>query len=154
MGGVLTVAVRPARAEDALDVWQGRNDPAARAASFDTHEVPLEVHRAWFRRALDDRDRCLLIVEEDGVAAGVVRFDRGDDAWEVSINMAPERRGRGLGIDALQRAARWLTVHEGAARIRAQVRTENDASLRTFASAGYVEERRDEGRVVLVCDLA
>jgi N-acetylneuraminate synthase len=56
---------------------------------------------------------------------------------DVSLIVAPEARGRGLGRQVLQAAADVLK-REGIDTLLAEIRPENDASRRAFAAAGFV----------------
>lgn len=74
-------------------------------------------------------------VHTDANGRGLVIIGRGlAGRWEVSIEVHPEHRGRGLGAD-LARAALKL-VPEGEP-LFAQVSPGNAASLRAFLAAGY-----------------
>ena len=129
------LSLRPATMADAPAVWAWRNDPDSRAASLNEREIPYPEHEAWFAAALADPDRTLLIgVEPGGEAVGMVRFDcaAGDDT-RVSINLAPQRRGQGLGT-ALLRLAVATRADE---RLRAEVRAANEASRRLFERCGF-----------------
>lgn len=55
---------------------------------------------------------------------------------DISINVAPEFRGRGLGSAILQAIKPWL-AREGYDDIYAEVFKDNLASLKTFERAGY-----------------
>ncbi|MEA2142954.1 MAG: Acetyltransferase domain, partial [Solirubrobacteraceae bacterium] len=61
---------------------------------------------------------------------------------EVSIALAPDLRGRGIGrvVLAMTSAA---AAARGIRTIVASIRPENVASLRAFAAAGYAERGRD-----------
>jgi RimJ/RimL family protein N-acetyltransferase len=122
--------LRPAAPEDWADLLAWRNDPLARAMSRNDEGIDEASHRRWFDRALADPARTLLIAELDGAKIGVVRFDRGEDA-EVSINLAPVHRGRGLG-EAMLRLALQSTPE----RLIAHVKDENLASRRLFERCG------------------
>jgi RimJ/RimL family protein N-acetyltransferase len=65
----------------------------------------------------------------------------GDGEWEVSITVAPERRGQSLGGRLLSSGEDWLADHELASHtLLASVREENVPSLRLFDSAGYLPD--------------
>jgi RimJ/RimL family protein N-acetyltransferase len=135
--------------EDRLLAW--RNDLAARSASFTSDEISAEVHHAWFARKLQDPDCALLIIEEDGRPVGQVRLDRvADDVAEVSIALAPEARGRGLGRQALEVATAKASERLGVASIKAIVKPTNDSSLAAFRAAGFAIVRNDADAVELL----
>ena len=87
--------LRRAILADAADVLAWRNDPVTRAMSRNGDAVGEAEHLAWFARAIADPSRILLIGEDAGAKVGMVRIDRGAES-EVSINVNPACRGRGL----------------------------------------------------------
>lgn len=145
------LTVRPAAALDSRAVWTWRNDPVTRAVSVNTDEVPWADHERWFAAVLADRDRHLLVGEVGPEPVGVVRFDRLDEPelWEVSINLAPAARGRGLAVPLLDAGRDWLRAREGQVGVLALVRATNAASMRTFLRAGYAERSTEDGWTTL-----
>jgi GNAT superfamily N-acetyltransferase len=84
-------------------------------------------------RALRYRSDVRVWATPDG--AGLLTIGRGvAGRWEVSLEVAPEARGRGLGT-ALAAAAPGLTPD--GEPLWSQVATANVASLRAFLAAGY-----------------
>jgi RimJ/RimL family protein N-acetyltransferase len=148
----LTVSVRPAVEADSEAIWTWRNDPVTRAVSVHTGEVPWAEHKRWFASVLADADRHLLVGSLADQQVGVVRFDRlGEPGrWEVSVNLAPAARGRGIAVPLLDAGREWLVAREGPAEVVALVRDDNAASLRTFRRAGYVDKSTVDGWTTLV----
>jgi RimJ/RimL family protein N-acetyltransferase len=133
------LAVRPAEPEDALEVLRWRNDEHVRSMSRNSDPIDEAGHVAWFSRALADPARMLLMGVSEGSPVGLVRFDRQQEAlWEVSIVVAPEARGRGLGGRLLDLAVRRFAVGHPGVRLLAEVKRCNEASRRLFASLGFV----------------
>lgn len=168
------LTVRPATSQDSRQLWQWRNDPATRAGSRSSAEVSWQDHERWLSDTLTRTDRILLIVDDQNGRVGTVRWDlatapRGgkesagdslrleDDAdgdgqgqqqveWEVSITVAPRRRGQSLaglllraGEEALPDSAR----SGGRPRVGAclaVVHRDNRASVRLFERSGYVPD--------------
>jgi ribosomal protein S18 acetylase RimI-like enzyme len=91
---------------------------------------------------LVDRDRHLLVGSDGAGAVGTVRWDRVDGGgWEVSITVAPDRRGEGLAGRLLAAGEEWLARREPAtSTLLAAVRADNQPSLRLFRSAGYLPD--------------
>ena len=129
--------LRPAGLADSELLFRLRNDPDTRLASRVSHEVTPEEHQAWLADVLIDPARTLFIAEHDGVAVGMGRLDgKGGPVW-VSLAMAPEWQGDGLGrqlIVALCEAARL----KGATRVLADVKGDNVRSLRAFLASGFI----------------
>jgi L-amino acid N-acyltransferase YncA len=133
------VSVRPAGPGDCEHVWRWNNHPDARAASLTTADIPLGDHQSWYASRLLDPDALLWVIEADGVPAGVVRFQREDEAATVSIAVAPEQRGRGIaraGLGAALCQLPWRLP------VLAWVLASNLASSRLFEGAGFGAARR------------
>ncbi len=141
------VALRPAEEADCQRVWNLRNDEETRRASFDTAPVPWDTHRSWFADALKRNDRRIFMVLVHDRPEGVARLDIEGGAAEVSIHVAPEWRGSGVGTTALDRLAAIAFQELGVARLVASVKADNAVSRAAFARAGFGEAARD-GAVV------
>jgi RimJ/RimL family protein N-acetyltransferase len=132
------VTVRPAGPADADRILGWRNAPATRAVSGDGEEIEAADHQAWFARVLADGNRHVLIGEKDGTGIGCLRFDCDGDRATVSIFLAPERIGEGLGPPLLAAGMAWLAAAAPACRwIEAEVKEGHDPSHRLFRSSGF-----------------
>ncbi|TFV53120.1 GNAT family N-acetyltransferase [Blastococcus sp. TF02A-35] len=105
--------------------------PAAAATSVELRPVSV-THPRVDRALLHRTDVSVWSTPDD---AAVLVLGRGvAGRWEVSLEVAPEARGKGLGT-ALVATAPSL-VPDGAP-LWAQVAPANTASLRAFLTAGY-----------------
>ncbi|MGH3546316.1 MAG: GNAT family N-acetyltransferase [Mycobacteriales bacterium] len=152
---VQQIAVRRATEADSATMFAWRNDPATRAASRNTAAVSWERHQQWLASVLNDKARELLIVEHLGEPVAVLRFDQAADVrqgrppeWEISMNLAPERRGHGLAAPAFRAGHAWLRQQlpqrDGSGAIAAEIRVGNQAILAILQRCGYVETSRDD----------
>lgn len=138
-----TVRMRTADIDDAAMLLDWRNDPVTREMSLQSDVVPLTQHLRWMASSLASDHRVLLIAEDPTTAepVGMCRFDlegRPPVAAEVSINLAPPHRGRGLGVAVLSGGIRELArTHPEVRILTAVIRAGNAASIRLFASAGF-----------------
>lgn len=134
--------LRPARPDDRDRVLDWANDPETRRASFHGEPIPAATHARWFDAALAGACH-LYIIELGGVAAGVARLERtAPGTAEASVNVAPGHRGRGVGTAAIaQLVAR--AADAGYRDVVARVRTDNAASCKAFARAGFEQAGRD-----------
>jgi RimJ/RimL family protein N-acetyltransferase len=133
------LTLRDAEPGDARLLFEWVNDPVTRAQSFTQAAIAWEDHERWFARKLADA-RCLLLIAQDrhGLAVGQVRFDLGEDASAIiSVAIAPEQRGRGLGAAAIAGACEALHARHGAIKVLAYIRRDNLASQRAFSRAGF-----------------
>ncbi len=133
-----SVVLRPARRDDAERLLGWANDRATREASFNRAPITWPAHVAWLTAVLGDPDRRLWIAEEAGVPIGQVRVDRlPDGVGLVSIALASDARGRGLGREALRIAVAGAADQLGIRRARAVVLASNLPSRRLFEGAGF-----------------
>lgn len=133
------LTLRPVAEEDCELLWTWANDPAARAASFRSAPIPWEDHVAWFQTRLRAASSRLYLIEDSGHPVGVVRFDfEADGAAVVSINLAPEARGRRIGPVALRQACELVSQKGGIKSVIAYIKPENVASVRAFEHAHFV----------------
>lgn len=140
------VGVRLATDADEGAILQWRNDPDTRQNSLDATEVSSESHSAWFRRMRSDPGRYLVVGEVDGVSVGVVHVVRAsDDATaRISINLNPSYRGQGLAAPLLRAAIdRYAEERGGGMELIAEIKSANEASLKTFAKAGFTHQSTD-----------
>ena len=135
-----SVIIRRAAPDDALDVLAWRNDPLSRAMSRTQTLIEEAGHVAWFTKAIEDPHRALLVGELDGRKIGMVRFDYAKET-QVSININPVFRGRGLGYELLAGALAYAP----SGPIVAGIRNENLASRRLFERAGFLVEGAADG---------
>jgi len=153
------LVARPATVRDARLLWQWRNDPLTRAGSRSPEEVSWEDHLRWLTSSLARPDRLLLVVQDGAGPVGTVRWDldgqaegpaEGEREWEVSITVAPDRRGRSLGRPllraaelALSEARRSEPTGSGETAVSAYlavVHVDNLASVRLFETSAYVPD--------------
>lgn len=132
------ITVRDATPADSSAILAWRNHPSVRLLSRNAAAIEQPDHDAWFAAALQNPDRVLLIGELDRAMVGVVRFDVTGDHAEVSIHLAPEHQGGGLGPGLLLAAEQRLTsVRRSIRVIIAEVMGGNDRSQRLFTGCGY-----------------
>jgi RimJ/RimL family protein N-acetyltransferase len=136
------LSLRAATLEDDARVWPWRNDPATRRFSRSDRQLTLDEHRAWWARALADRDRKLFLAQCGGRDVGVLRLDlEAGSCAEVSIYLDPVFTGLGLGAVILRSGQSWARS-AGLKRLEAHILPGNAASIAVFESAGF--ERRQE----------
>lgn len=122
--------LRPARIDDAKILFDWRNDPVTRASSLTTDPVKWEDHCNWLKGSLQNPDRSILIAELDGVAVGTARLDFGDETV-LSVTVAPDQRGRGIGKTLTVLACREVGP------IVSHIKRENAPSQKMVEAAGF-----------------
>jgi RimJ/RimL family protein N-acetyltransferase len=142
------VSLRPAGPADAALLLEWANDPAARRASGDRATIEPTTHAAWFATRLADPSTYRIWIGQTGDGpVGVVRFERLDErSVEVSIEVAPEARGRGLSHALLAAGLEAARQDFDRPSVVARVRPDNERSVRLFERAGFSAVRTSDGR--------
>ena len=114
-----------------------------RQSTADTEEISVESKRDWFRKHSPDK-RPILVHEIEGEVAAWVSFESFygrpayDHTAEISIYVASESRGKGLGRQLLQEAID-MTPSLGIKTLIGYIFSHNEPSLRLFRSFGFEE---------------
>jgi L-amino acid N-acyltransferase YncA len=107
--------------------------------------VDLDIHTIWLAAALRDKGTEVLIAESHGTPIATCRFEPSEstpNASLVSINLAPHRRGQGMGGQLLISAvAHFFSRHNS--DLLADIHKNNAASERIFMKAGFRCVRSD-----------
>ena len=138
------VGFRCATRADSQRVWEWRDalDDSFRVSD---EKPPYAEHDRWFRKAVSEADPIIRILTQGALARGYLRLDRtGATSARVSICLAPDARGQGLGRRLLVEADR-LGARLGLERLVAEIHEGNGASRKVFEAAGYVERGSKDG---------
>lgn len=128
------VKIRPAYQKDMERLFGWQTQPEVRRFARNPNPPALDEHKAWFQRKMNDPGCDMFIILYDGKEAGFFRLDGLEDGRrEVSIIVAPEMQGRGIGKATLLIAnEKWPEKD-----LFAEVLPGNEASHRIFSAAGY-----------------
>ena len=132
------MTLRGALPEDCAQIWHWSNDPLTRQQSFSPDPIPWKSHEQWYLSRLNDPATVFFIAEDQsGLSVAQCRFqiDRTNEAT-ISISVAPEQRGKGIGTGAVREATAQV-MERGISRVHAFVREDNASSKRLFEKAGY-----------------
>lgn len=129
------VALRQATFADSAAMFAWQSAPGVRHYARNPAAPKPDEHERWLKARLADPDCIFNIVLCGDEPVGILRFDRlaERDASEVSILIAAERQGLGIGGKALELGKRLLPKE----RIIAAIHADNRASIRMFEAAGY-----------------
>lgn len=127
-----TIRVRPLHPDDSFGLWRIRNLEEVRRLSNDPRVIPQAQHEAWFARyQANPKNRCF-VLDDHGAVAGYCRIDDG----LTSIALDPKYHGLGLGKRLLRESID--AVKSSGPTIRAEIRLNNDISLKLFTGLGFV----------------
>ena len=142
------VWLRPANLGDAEMILEWTNDPENRAASFSSDLIELPDHIKWFKEKLNNPNNTFFIAhDEEGSPVGQIRFDQEGDAATISVSIAPEHRGKGLGKAIIVLGSQHIFASTNVSHIDAYVKEDNAASQAVFEKAGF--EKKDSTHYIL-----
>lgn len=132
------LSLRHATKGDVLDIFKWRNDPLALEMTLRQDVVSFDAHKQWFKNILFDEKVVMLIGLANEERIGVCRFSMSNDGdyADVSINMNPVYRGKGLGQIFL---AQSMTVYSQThtQKLFARIKNSNQASICIFEKCDF-----------------
>ena len=131
------IIARLALENDCDDLFEWRNDPTTLKSSFNHSIVEKKDHNEWFKDILQSQDSTLIILEKGKKKLGMVRYDRKNSFFHVSLNTNPKQRGKGYSSDMLLSSEKLISANNNHIKIIADILKENKLSVRTFLRAGY-----------------
>lgn len=104
-------------------------------------QPPIRFPRRAMRQMIENSDSATWIAEEQGSVAGFAIVDWAGDppqrsAYIQTIEVAPDFRRRGIGIELLRRVEA-SAQSAGASEIWLHVDIRNDPAIRLYRSQGY-----------------
>lgn len=136
--------LRRAAINDCGDIFRWRNDEVTRKNSFNSEIIPYEEHCRWFKKTLNDTSKLLFIgINENNEKCGVIRFDiKNSLASEIHINVAPEKRKKGIGTKLIEESCKLFFKETKAKLVFARIKEENSISVKAFLNSGFYETFR------------
>ena len=134
------IIVKPAIESDCNLIFTWRNDEFTREMSLTTSTISWETHKNWFENTMKSDDRLLLMCSyiDTGEKICVVVFDLDKDRAIVSINLAPNMRGKGLAKKCLNMSILYLKRHAPKVKfLDAEIKKINHASITIFQGVGF-----------------
>jgi UDP-2,4-diacetamido-2,4,6-trideoxy-beta-L-altropyranose hydrolase len=120
--------------------WEWANDPETRAASFHGDGISWEEHAKWFRAKLADSKAILFTAtNKAGLPVGQVRYQIEGKRAVLSISLGARFRGCSWGQKILTVGTERLFEDSEVESIDAFVKPTNEASLKLFESAGFLQ---------------
>lgn len=149
------IILRLANINDAKKILDWRNDPVARNNFFNKEIVELDQHLLWLEKVLHDANRSLfIIIDENNIEIGQVRFDVNMDEAEISITLDKNYRGKGYGAESISYSTNnFLKENKKIKRIIARIKPENSVSVNAFKKAGFAEVGGDNSAICMKFEL-
>jgi RimJ/RimL family protein N-acetyltransferase len=147
------IRIRRAAVQDAELLWRWANEPETRANSLNSKPISWDVHQHWYAQKLAAEDCRLWIMEQQELPVAQIRYDRiTADAAQISLSVAPQMRGRGIGTLLLKMTLPMAAGELGVEWVRGIALSENQASRRAFEKASFTiaEQQLIDSRECLV----
>jgi RimJ/RimL family protein N-acetyltransferase len=148
----MKIECRRAIKSDSEAIFNWRNDEASISNSFSSDPVKLSDHNRWFASVLENKNTRLFIglIGKTKKEFGVVRFETaGDGVCEVSINLAPEWRGKRLSSALLIAGMTQFSADFDSVYF-ARIKASNFTSQKCFERAGFSLYREVENMRIYV----
>ncbi len=143
--------IRSASIADSQDVLAWRNDEFSRSMFFDSNKISDKDHEKWFEKLLASENSSIVIGEQAEGKVGVCRFDFDNETGsaEVSINLNPSFRGKGLSANLLGKAIEnYIGSHD--VDLIARVKNNNTASRKIFSRVGFYKKNVSANEVTFI----
>ena len=134
------VTLIEAEAGDSKIILQWRNDPVSKKMARNSHQISFEEHNSWYQKALQNCQIKILIAVNNNKKVGLIRLNFNDinDVAEVSINLNPDYRGMGFGLEILKNCTKYIERNfKKCSELTAEVKKVNGSSIKIFTNAGY-----------------
>ena len=133
------LSVRDVQDSDALEIYRWRNDEITVKYSKTGRGVEPEEHSEWFENVISSSKYLVKIALINEKPIGIITFMKIDimNHFEISINISPEFRKRGLATKFLSLSEMELIKKVGECTIRALVLANNKDSISFFEKCNY-----------------
>ena len=150
------IYVSKAVINDLVDVYKWRNNLLSRKMFKNNLVVKYFNHKLWFFNSLRNKAIFLTICKKTDnnlIKVGVVRFNyfKNKKNAEVSINLSPSMRGKGLGLICLKKSIDLFKKNFSDCKtLNAFVKLNNIPSIKIFKSLGFEVIKRKNSFMSLV----
>ena len=137
----MTIKILKANSIHSKMIWEWRNDPLTIRMSSKNKRVSWQQHNKWYEKKIIDKASNIYMAKKNNSYLGVVRYEQipsNKSIYEISINISPEQRGKGIGRLVLQKSINCFLKDESCCNlIKAKVKKENIPSIKTFLKCGF-----------------
>ena len=122
-------------------IWIWRNDKKTREMSKNQELISWEDHKSWFKNALKNNNKIILMGFYDEKPVGVIFLNLiqgSNNDYLIGINVSPQHRGKGIGNAILKKTIKKIkNDYPLIKRLYAHVRKDNNASYFLFKNIGF-----------------
>lgn len=142
------VTLRPLREDDLPALYEWRIELATwgKREEVAPYALTWEAYRETKLRPANPPESVVeFAVEVDGVLVGratLFHFDTLSRSCEAGLGFGPEHRGKGYGREVLRLLVDFAFTYRNLHRVHLSTLATNEAALRCYTAAGFVEEGR------------
>ena len=131
--------IRKVIAEDKEILLEWRNNSDVYRYALNPTPISKESHEIWFAKVISNPDCLFYMALYKGIKCGTVRYDLMANKFEaeVSISLAPEFWGKGIGFELMEKGEDRLKQDSNVKTIHATVLNANAASMRLFEKSDF-----------------
>ncbi len=133
------IYIRLVTVEDSKAIFEWRNDPQTRKMSKNSRYIQWNEHERWLKLSLQNsKKRFLMCLDEFNSKIGVTRFDIKKTFVEVSINISPQKRGKGYSKHCLKKSIKFFqNIYPKQKLFKAEIKDINMLSQKSFEGVGF-----------------
>lgn len=135
-------SILPVKNEHAREIYAIAADKETRQKFFSPATFSWENHSGWFMERIKKDDPFYVLADSHSVA-GYVRFDENESSYIVSIALAKDARGGGVGYKAVMSAIECFFMRIPDATLKGYILKTNPAAIRAVQKAGFCPEFSD-----------
>ena len=133
------LSARFASQSDCVLLFNWANETLTRKNAFNSELIRFSDHQFWLNQRLDKPMLCsILIIEKNKEPIGQVRLEKNQlDEWEIDYSIAPNCRGKFLGLSVLRLGLITFSKQNKTGIWVGKVKRNNFASCRIFEMIGF-----------------
>lgn len=140
----LNLRIRLANIDDMMTYFHWANDPDVRKNAINQSTIPLENHRAWFSKKVNNTTTVMYIFSlKNGEDIGQVRLDIQSQQVFIDYSIDSKYRGQGWGKLILERAILEFLKIYPKKEIIGQVKDNNIGSIKCFQYLNFIEIEKE-----------
>lgn len=124
--------VRRVQNTDSKFIFDWSNDYITRLNSLDQRKIGFNEHKIWFNRKILENNYFFMVLQDEPV--GTFRLDVNKKTCNISLNISPNHRGKGIGSKILL----YILNNFNDKLLEASVKKSNLYSTKIFTKYGFL----------------
>lgn len=138
--------IRNASISDLELLFSWVNEEKVRKFSFEEHNITMREHENWLKNSLNDFDKYIFIITNIyDLPIAQTRFEKNGEILKIDISIDKDYRGNNLATNILKISLKEiLNKFKSKIYVIAEIKNENEASIKAFTNLKYYEKIYDE----------